>query len=92
MEVPKAEQGSWEEVLHKLNPGDKIVLSKDLNQNKLLRKPIGHRAIGVVYHPEALQYPYFVPSIISKRYNAFIFIDNTTALHPIKIKLRNEAS
>ena len=31
-----------------------------------------------------------VPSMMPKRYDAFIFIDNTTALHPIEIKLSNE--
>lgn len=90
MEVPKAEQGSWEEILHKMGSANKIILSKDIRENKFFKKSIGHRAIGVVYHPEEVQFPYFVPSIIPKRYDAFIFIDNTNALHPIEIKLRNE--
>lgn len=90
MEVPEAEQGSWEEILHKLNGSDKIVLSKDIRENKFFKKPIGNRAIGVVYHPDAVQFPYHVPSVIPKRYDAFIFIDRTNALHPIEIKLKNE--
>jgi len=32
----------------------------------------------------------YVPSIIPKRYDAFIYLDQTTALHPIEISQRNE--
>jgi erythromycin esterase len=92
MEVPKAEQGSWEEILHKLGGTgtNKIILSKDIVNNKFFGKQIGNRAIGVVYHPDEGQFPYYVPSVIPKRYDAFIFIDYTNALHPINIKLQNE--
>jgi erythromycin esterase-like protein len=90
MEVPKAESGSWEDILHKLNPGNKIIISKEISENKFFKRPVDHRAIGVVYHPAEVQFPYYVPSKIHKRYDAFIFIDNTQALHPIPIKLRNE--
>jgi erythromycin esterase-like protein len=90
MEVPKAEAGSWEDILHKLNTGNKLILSKDIRENKFLKKPIGHRAIGVVYHSDGIQFPHFVPSVMPRRYDAFVFIDKTNALHPIEIKLRNE--
>jgi erythromycin esterase-like protein len=90
MEVPKAEPGSWEDILHNLSPSNKIIFSKDIRENKFLKKSIGHRAIGVVYHPEAVQFPQFVPSVMPRRYDAFIFIDHTNALHPINIKTRNE--
>ena len=90
MEVPRAEQGSWEDILHKLNASDKIIFSKDIRENKFLRKSIDHRAIGVVYHPEQVQFGYYVPTVVPKRYDAFVFIDKTTALHPLNIKLRNE--
>jgi erythromycin esterase-like protein len=90
MTVPKAEAGSWEDILHRLNPGNKLILSKDIRENKFLKKPIGHRAIGVVYHSDGIQFPHFVPSVMPRRYDAFVFIDKTNALHPIEIKLRNE--
>ncbi len=90
MEVPKAEQGSWEDILHKTGATDKLVLSKDIINDKFFKKQIGHRAIGVVYHPDNVQFPYFVPSVMPRRYDAFIFIDRTNALHPLDIKLRNE--
>src|SRR4051812_37235346 len=89
-EVRKAQPGSWEKTRKNWDPANKIVFSNDIAGTKFFHKPIGHRAIGVVYRPDELQFPYFVPSILPKRYDAFIFIDNTTALHPIDIKLSNE--
>jgi erythromycin esterase-like protein len=90
MEVPKAQQGSWEDILHAVSPDNKIVISKEIMENKLLKKEIGHRAIGVIYHADEAQFGYFVPSVMPKRYDAFVFIDKTSALHPIHIKQRNE--
>ncbi|MFY3791867.1 erythromycin esterase family protein [Ureibacillus sp. MALMAid1270] len=45
---------------------------------------IGHRAIGVVYHPEYEAYGNYVPSRVGSCYDAFIFIDQSTALKPLK--------
>jgi erythromycin esterase-like protein len=47
---------------------------------------IGHRAIGVVYHPEYEHMGNYVPSNMAQRYDAFIFIDRTTALHPLIVE------
>lgn len=89
MKLPAAQSGSWEEVLHSNKKGDQIVFSRDLKGEPALQKSIGHRAVGVVYHPrrEAGNY---VPSIIPERYDAFFFIDKTSALHPIPVSRRNE--
>ena len=46
----------------------------------------GHRAIGVVYQPEFESYGNYVPTILPKRYDAFMFVDETEALHPLHIK------
>ena len=83
MEVPPATSGSWEQILHQLSPANKIILSKDIQDEKHLKKPIGHRAIGVVYDPRREQYGNYVPSVIPKRYDAFLFIDQTHALRPL---------
>ncbi|MFC6998015.1 erythromycin esterase family protein [Rufibacter roseus] len=91
MEVPPAQQGSWEQILHQLSPSDKIIFSKDLKNNKPLNRPVGHRAIGVVYNPQIEHLGNYVPSVLPKRYDAFLFIDQTHALHPIEtITVRNE--
>ena len=43
-----------------------------------LREPRGHRAIGVVYYTELEQHGNYVPSILPGRYDAFIFLDETS--------------
>jgi erythromycin esterase-like protein len=90
MPVPQATKGSWEYMLHELSAANKIILSKDIQDNKILKKTIGHRAIGVVYNPRVEHLGNYVPSTIPKRYDAFLYIDQTQALHPIDIPLRNE--
>jgi erythromycin esterase-like protein len=47
---------------------------------------IGHRAIGVIYNPEYEKYGNYVPSVMPNRYDAFIFIDESTAINPLHIK------
>ncbi|WP_026461886.1 erythromycin esterase family protein [Adhaeribacter aquaticus] len=85
MEVPPAPAGTWEYMLHEISPNNKLIFSKDLRDIKGLEKPIGHRAIGVVYHPKMERFGNWVPSIVPKRYDAFAFIDTTKALHPLAI-------
>lgn len=84
IDMPEATEGSWEYVLHQLSPTDKIILSKDIAGEKLLNRPVGHRAIGVIYNPELEHLGNYVPSVIPKRYDAFLFIDQSEALHPIE--------
>ena len=91
MKVPAATSGSWEQVLHQLSPENKIILSKDIRQDRNLNRRVGHRAIGVVYNPATEHLGNYVPSIVPKRYDAFIYIDSTQALHPIQTEsVRNE--
>jgi erythromycin esterase len=46
----------------------------------------GQRAIGVVYNPQYEKYGNYVPTLLSLRYDALLFIDNTNALYPLHIK------
>ncbi len=46
----------------------------------------GQRAIGVVYNPIYERYSNYVPTVLSSRYDALLFIDNTTALSPLQIE------
>jgi erythromycin esterase len=84
MEVPSAQAGSWEQLLHSQSAEDKIILLRGLRQTPAFEKPIGHRAIGVVYDP-ADENGNYVPSVLPERYDAFIFIDETHALHPLPV-------
>jgi erythromycin esterase-like protein len=43
----------------------------------------GHRAIGVVYQPELDSRRNWVPTIMGRRYDALIYLDETEALRPL---------
>ncbi|WP_281890309.1 erythromycin esterase family protein [Paenibacillus sp. YYML68] len=82
MEVPPARDGSREELLHQLGSGNRIILFDAESENGPLQEPIGHRAIGVVYHPQNERGNY-VPSRMPTRYNAFVYIEETKAVRPL---------
>ncbi|KGE18076.1 erythromycin esterase family protein [Paenibacillus wynnii] len=84
MRVPAAAANSWEEMLHRDGAEDKL-LYFDKEDSVLDDTVIGHRAIGVVYHPEWERGNY-VPTVISKRYDAFIYIDQTKAVSPLALE------
>ncbi|TWF34834.1 erythromycin esterase-like protein [Chitinophaga polysaccharea] len=86
MTVPPAQTGSWEYLLRNEGDCNKWFLMDDLRNTQFLEVPVGHRAIGVVYHPEYERYGNYVPSILPLRYDAFIYLDHVTALHPLHIK------
>jgi erythromycin esterase len=46
---------------------------------------VGHRAIGVVYNPGYEQYGNYVRSILPLRYDAFIHLEETKALHALDV-------
>jgi erythromycin esterase-like protein len=84
MQVPPAMKNSWEELLHRDGAEDKVFLFGE-DESVLDEFTVGHRAIGVVYHPERERGNY-VPTVISKRYDAFIYIDRTKALSPLSLE------
>lgn len=84
-EVPNAQSGSWENLMHKAGANNQYILFNDENRDEL-SQTIGHRAIGVVYRPEYEQYGNYVPSKMSSRYDSFIFVDKTNALNPLALE------
>jgi erythromycin esterase-like protein len=83
MEVPPARPGSWEDVLHTAGPTNKLLLFGDTGPTEALVEPRGHRAIGVVYRPEYEQHGNYVPTVLPRRYDAFLYLDHTHALRPL---------
>ncbi len=83
--VPQAPDDSWEGLLHTSGAYTKLIFSKDLAREKSFLRPLGHRAIGVVYNPEIESWGNYVPSVIPERYEAFMYFDETRALHPLHI-------
>jgi erythromycin esterase-like protein len=89
MNVPAAQRGSWEHMLHQQGESNRILFSDEIKGISGLKGAIGHRAIGVVYAPNNERGNY-VPSVIPERYDAFLYFDKTTALQPLYTKERNE--
>ncbi len=83
--LPEAMPESWESLLHEAGAGNKYVMMDELQDTFFAHQRIGHRAVGVVYRPQFERYGNYVPSVVAKRYDAFIFIDHTHALHPLHL-------
>ncbi|WP_435066645.1 erythromycin esterase family protein [Haloplanus sp. C73] len=84
MDVPPARSGSYEQVFHRADPEDALLFSADLPDDSALAEPRGHRAIGVVYHPDR-EAGNYVPTVLPERYDAFLHLDETRALHPLAL-------
>jgi erythromycin esterase-like protein len=82
MRVPPARSDSWEDVLHRASVGNHLLIF-DRGAASELSAWRGHRAIGVVYRPEREQYGNYVPTILPKRYDAFLYFDRTTHVRPL---------
>jgi len=72
MRVPPGRPGSWEDALHRAG-GDDRMLIFDKSPSAEMSAWRGHRAIGVVYRPQYEQYGNYVPTVLPRRYDAFLF-------------------
>jgi erythromycin esterase-like protein len=86
MHVPPGREGSWEDILHRTGAANKLLLLDDVRNEDAFLEERGHRAIGVVYHPERERFGNYVPTVLPRRYDAFCFIDETRALHPLHLR------
>ncbi len=84
--LPPAPHGTLEACFHealrirKMRQGFVIPGPAD---REALSEVIGHRAVGVVAPPHQEGRSTYVPTCFSRRYDAFIFIDETTALNSL---------
>jgi erythromycin esterase len=83
MEAGPADDSSWEQKLQQEGADNKIVLSSELKSNPANMRWISHRNIGVIYNPAERGRNYSF-SVIPERYDAFLFFNQTHALHPLK--------
>lgn len=88
MSVPEAREGSWERLLHEADGYDQLVFTADLRDVPEFRLRRGHRAIGVVYHPDRERWGNYVPTDLTERYDALIHFEQTSALHPLHLSER----
>jgi len=83
MNLPEAAAGSWEHVL-KQTDLDKFYLDlRDPELQSSLHRSLPHRAVGVIYNPENEQGGNYPQTVLPERYDAFVFIRETTTLSPL---------
>jgi erythromycin esterase-like protein len=86
MQVPQARETSWEGILHQVAGEDRLLVMDDVRDIQEAEDMRGHRAIGVVYRPEYERMGNYVPTDLSRRYDAFLFLEKTMALHPLHLE------
>ena len=94
--VPEALQDSYEDLMHRAGDAsgirNQLLLLPDEgagpDEAALWSASRGHRAIGVVYKPAFERHGNYVPTVLPRRYDAFMFVDQTTALHPLHLEPR----
>ncbi|MBM9538246.1 erythromycin esterase family protein [Desulfobulbus alkaliphilus] len=84
MEVPRGMPGSLEAKLNATGLEKFYLLfdEDDRAPTGAFLKPLGHRAIGVVYNPRNEQGNY-VPTVVPERYDMLIFIRETDTVTPL---------
>jgi erythromycin esterase len=88
--LPAARAGSHEDLLGRALDGPAALVFSSATGTGWLSTERGHRAVGVVYDPrrEAGNY---VPTVLGRRYDALIWIPETTALLPLHHEPRPES-
>ena len=90
MAVPQAARTSWEAVLHEASERDKLIVTREIADNEDAAKTRGHRAIGVVYDPEWERAGNYVPTRMTDRYDALLYIDESRALRPLHMAVTED--
>jgi erythromycin esterase-like protein len=98
MQVPAARADSIEGILHRQSTSNRYMLFSEERderdeqdeQDRLTAGRRRQRAIGVVYDPEWERIGNYVPSSVSRRYDALIYLDTTMALHPLHLEPHDE--
>ena len=89
MEVPPARAGSWEQILHDAAAEDRLLIFEE-EEPDFMTEPRGHRAIGVVYDPDAERWGNYVSTVLPFRYDALLYLDRTRALEPLHMRARDD--
>lgn len=85
MRVPVGRDGSLEDLMHHAVKGNGLFIFDGSDNGGIggLDQALDHRAIGVVYDPNAERLGNYVRTIVPKRYDAFVFIDESRAVDPL---------
>lgn len=86
MRVPPAWPGSLEALLHDAGLDAALFVHPPRAERPAwLRETVDHRAIGVVYDPALEAWGNYVPTILGERYDAFLWLDRTSAVRPLHV-------
>jgi erythromycin esterase-like protein len=88
--VPPARSGSIEALLRGLLGKDSLVVTPRGDRPEWLDSRLDHRAIGVVYRPERERWGNYVPTVLGERYDAFLYLQDTSALRPLHMERADE--
>jgi erythromycin esterase-like protein len=90
MPVPPARPGSLEALLHEAVGGDALFVWSPDGRPGWLDRRLDHRAIGVVYRPEREKWGNYVPTVLGERYDAFLYLEETTPVQPLHLERPDE--
>jgi erythromycin esterase-like protein len=90
MTVPAARRGSLEALLHEAVGADALVVVPRGERPRWLDRRLDHRAIGVVYRPEREKWGNYVPTVLGQRYDAFLWLEETSPLQPLHLERADE--
>jgi erythromycin esterase-like protein len=88
--VPPARSGSLESLLHGLLGKDSLIVVPRDDGPEWLTRRLDHRAIGVVYRPERERWGNYVPTVLGQRYDAFLYVQDTSPLQPLHMERPEE--
>jgi erythromycin esterase-like protein len=88
--MPPARVGSLEALLHEAVGSDALVVVPPGDRPEWLDRRMDHRAIGVVYRPERERWGNYVPTALGDRYDAFLYLEHTSALQPLHLERAEE--
>jgi erythromycin esterase-like protein len=85
LETPPPRPDSLEAALLAAGGGDRLlILDRALPATRALRRPLPHRAIGVVFDPGLEPWKNYIVTLLPDRYDAFVFLPRTTAIMPLE--------
>lgn len=90
MAVPAARPGSLESALHDALAQDALIVVPLGRRAEWFDRRLDHRAIGVVYRPERERWGNYVPTVLAERYDAFLYLEDTSPLRPLHLERAHE--
>jgi erythromycin esterase-like protein len=90
MSVPAARARSVEALLHDAVGADALIVVPRGERSRWLDRRLDHRAIGVVYRPSRERWGNYVPTVLGRRYDAFLYLEDTTPLQPLHLERAGE--